>query len=182
MPSGGSQLAFRALRFQCAADQKWSWSVSRQNTHRNHFTEAWIMHEALRSCSGLAVLTCRRWPVHRSSGGLVVPSCCVARGCVSWAAGRRGDWKQTCIFGSGCSEHREYSCTELSRAPNVEFKGAVFFPYRCRPLCTAELSNFRQERFWAAVAPFQELIRTWNRAQALNALYLGSEWLLSLLL
>lgn len=107
MPSGGSQLAFRALRFQCATDQKLAWSVSRQNTHRNHFKEAWIMHEARRSCSGLTVLTCHRWAVHRISGGLVVPSCCVAGGCVSWAAERRGDWKQTRISGLGCSAHRE---------------------------------------------------------------------------
>lgn len=133
MPSGGSQLAFRTLRFQCATDQKWAWSVSHQNTHRSHFKEAWIMHEALRGCS---VLLCHRWAVHGISGGLVVPSCCVAGGYVSWAAGRCGDWKQTCVSGSGCSAHQECTCRELSRATNVELKGADFFPYRCRPLCS----------------------------------------------
>lgn len=45
-----------------------------------------------------------------------------------------------------------------------------------------KLITFRQETFQAAVAPFQELIRAWSRAQALNTLYLGSEWQLFLLL
>lgn len=122
MLSGGSQLAFRALWLHGATDQKWAWSVSRQNTHRNHFKEAWIMHEALRQLLR-AVLTCHRWSVHRISGGLVVPSCCVASGCVSWAAGVRGDWDQSCISGSGSSAHWEHGCTELSRATSGESKG-----------------------------------------------------------
>lgn len=75
MPSGGSQLAFRALRFQCATDQKWAWSVSRQNTHRNHFKEAWIMHEALRSCSGL---TCWHVTGDLCIGSVVVWWCFLA--------------------------------------------------------------------------------------------------------
>lgn len=132
---------------------------------------AWGTQKLLRS-----VLTCHRWSVHLIRGGLEVPSCCVAGGCVSWAAGERGDREQSCTSGSGSSAHPEYGCTELSRATGGESKGIGLLPCRCSALCAAELSSFRQERFWAAVAPFQELIRTWNRAQALNALYLGSEW------
>lgn len=62
------------------------------------------------------------------SGGLVVPSCCVALGCVSWAAGERGDGEQSCISGSGSSAHREYGCTELSRATHGESKGIDLLP------------------------------------------------------
>lgn len=178
MPCWGSQLVVRALRCQRPTDQKWMWSVSRQNTRRNHFKEAWIMDEALRSCSGLAVLTCHRWSVPGISGGLVEPSCCVARGYVSWAAGRREDWKQACISSSGCSGASRIGLHRADRGCKRGIKrNSLLFV-----LMQTSLYDFRQEGLWAAVAPFQELIRTWNRAQALNTLYLRSEWRLFLLL
>lgn len=91
-------------------------------------------------------------------------------GCVSWTAEECGDGQQSCTSGSGSSAHWKYGWTELSKATRGESKGISLFPCRCSALCTAELSSFRQERFWAAVAPFQELIRTWNRAQALKCI------------
>lgn len=73
MPSGGSWLAFRAIRFIPVCNRS-EVSMERQcqNTHRNHFKEAWIMLEALRSCYGLTVLTCHRGSVHGIIGGLVL--------------------------------------------------------------------------------------------------------------
>lgn len=162
MLSGGSQLAFRALRCYCATDQK-AWSVSRQNTHRNHLRKRELCMRHSAAAQGR--VGCHRWPVHLISGGLLVPSHSVAPGCVSWAAGECGDGEQSCTSGSGSSAHRECGCTELSRATSEQSKGTGLLPCWCSSLCTAQLSSFRQERFWAAVAPFQELIRTWNRAQ-----------------
>lgn len=149
------------------------------NTHRNHFKEAWIMDEALRSCSGLAVLTCHRWSVHRWSGGAFL--LCGKGLCL---LGCRKTWrlKADLRLRLRLRSASRIGCTGLIRAANRESKGTVFSPCQCRFLCTTELSSFRQERFWAAVAALQELIRTWTRAQALNALYLGSEWRLFLVL
>lgn len=73
MPCEGSQLTFRAVRFIPVYNRsEMSLECQHQNTHRNHFKEAWIMRKALKSCSRLTVLTCRRWSVHGISGGLVL--------------------------------------------------------------------------------------------------------------
>lgn len=177
MPCWGSQLAFRALRCQCATDQKWAWSVCHQ-IHTNHFKEAWIMDEALKSCSGLAVLTCHRWSVHRWSGGAFL---LCGKGLCLLGCRKTGRLKADLQLWLRLHSAFRIGCIGLIRAASGESKGTVFSPCQCRFLCTTKLSNFGQERFWA-VAALQELIRTWTRAQALNALYLGSEWQLSLVL
>lgn len=40
-------------------------------------------------------------------------------------------WGAELISGSGSSAHREYGCTELSRATGGESKGADLLPCRC---------------------------------------------------